>query len=374
MWRPRAPEPQPSSSPGRGSTARWRPRRFSIYWLLIFVPVSLGAQVQGGMPLLVFLTSCLAIVPLAGLIGRATDSLAIHSGPRIGGLLNATFGNITELILGVLLVAAGEFDVVKASLIGSIIGNLVFVFGAALLAGGMRHKELRFSARNAGVQTVSLMLAVLGLVMPALLVGEESTRPYERLVLSAVVAAVLMTVYVAALLFMQVTHAHLFRGPESHEQAEWSPRRAMLMLAAGAVLVGVESELLVGSLEPTVAALGLSRIFVGLFIVAIIGNAAEHASAVFFALRDKMDVTVEITLGSSTQIALFVAPLLVFVSLFLRRPMDFLFSPLEVVAVGLATVIVGLIARDGRGNWLEGLQLLGAYAILAMSFFFVGPP
>jgi Ca2+:H+ antiporter len=348
--------------------------RPSIYWLLVFVPISLAVGVAGSAPLAVFVTAGLAIVPLAAVIGRATESLAIRSGPRLGGLLNATFGNITELILGVLLVAAGEFEVVKASLIGSIIGNLVFVLGASFLVGGLIHKELRFSARSAGVQTVSLLVAVLGLVMPALFVNLEPSSGRERLTISVVVAGVLIISYVASLLFTQVTHATIYNVPAGDEETDWSRRRAMLTLALGAAVVGVESELLVRSLEPTIATVGLSRVFVGVFVVAIIGNAAEHASAVFFAVRDRADVTMEITLGSSTQIALFVAPLLVFVSLFLHRPMDFVFSPLEVVALGLATLIVGLIARDGRGNWLEGLQLLGVYVILAVSFFYVGPP
>jgi Ca2+:H+ antiporter len=345
--------------------------RPSVYWLLVFVPVSLVFEFVLKQPVAIFATSCVAILPLAALLGRATDELAIHSGPRVGGLLNATFGNITELIITILLVAAGEFTVVKASLIGSILGNLFLVLGASTLAGGLRFREQEFSRRSAGVHASSLLLAVAALLMPALFVNTTPSTPSQRLVISAVVAVVLMVLYGAALLFTLVTHVHLFRAPESDEQAKWSFRRAILVLLLAAIVVGVESEFLVGSLEPTVHALGLSKVFVGLVIVAIIGNAAEHASAVFFAIRNKMDVAMEISFGSSTQIALFVAPLLVFVSLAIGHPMDFVFSGLEVVAVALATIIVTAIVVDGRSNWLEGAQLLGAYVIIAATFFFV---
>jgi Ca2+:H+ antiporter len=348
--------------------------RPSLYWLLIFVPISLVAVFGIRQPLVVFGTACLAIVPLAGLIGRSTVALSIHSGPRIGGLLNATFGNFTELVVAVLMVAAGEFDVAKASLIGSIVGNIVLVTGAAFFAGGLRHKELLFSNRSAGVQTSSLLLAVLALLMPALFVYLNPNTSEQRLAVSVVVAGVLIALYVAALLFTNVTHSHLFGVPAAGERAEWSRDRAVLILLVSAVVVGVEAEFLSTSVQPTVAALGVSRVFIGMFVLAIVGNAAEHASAVVFALRDKMDIALEIAFGSSTQIALFVAPLLVFVSLVIGHPMDFVFSPFEVAAVGLSTVIVAVAVMDGRTNWLEGLQLLGAYVILGVSFFFVGGP
>jgi Ca2+:H+ antiporter len=346
--------------------------RPSVYWLLVFVPVSIFLEFVLKQPVAIFATCCIAILPLAALIGQATDELAIHSGPRVGGLLNATFGNVTELIISILLVAAGEFTVVKASLIGSILGNLFLVMGASLFAGGLRYREQEFSGRSAGVHATSLLLAVTALIMPALFVNTTPSTPSQRIVLSAVVAVVLIALYGASLLFTLVTHVHLFRAPAGDEKAEWSRRRAILVLLGAALLVGIESEFLVGSLEPTVQALGLSKVFVGLVIVAIIGNAAEHASAVFFAIRNKMDVAMEISFGSSTQIALFVAPLLVFVSLLMGHPMDFVFSGLEVIAVALATIIVSAIVLDGRSNWLEGAQLLGAYVIIAATFFFVG--
>lgn len=343
-----------------------------LYWLLILVPVSLVAEFVVKQPVLIFVTCSLAIIPLAGLIGRATEQLALSAGPRVGGLLNATFGNLTELIIGILLVAAGQFEVVKASLIGSILGNLVLVMGACYFVGGLRYREQRFSARAAGVHAGSLLLAVAGLLMPALFVISAQDTAAQREVVSSVVAAVLIVLYVAALLFTQVTHTDLFGLESTAEPAAWPTWRATAVLLVAAGVVGMESEFLVGSLDSTVHALGISKLFVGLFIVAIVGNAAEHASAVYFALRDKMEVAIEIAFGSSTQIALLIAPLLVFISLAIGHPMDFVFSTFEVIAVALATLIVSVMSLDGRSNWLEGLQLLGLYAIMAVSFFFVG--
>ena len=347
-------------------------RRPSVYWLLVLVPISVFCEFGLRQPILTFATSALAIIPLAAVLGRATEQLAIHSGPRAGGLLNATFGNVAELIISVLLVAAGEFTVVKASLIGSILGNLFLVMGASVLAGGLRYPEQSFSIRSAGVHASSLLLAVTALLMPALFVNTSPSTQSQRLTISVVVAVVLIVLYVAALLFTQVTHVGLFRTPESDEKPVWGRLTSILVLLVSAVVVGIESEFLVGALEPTVQALGLSRVFVGLVVVAVIGNAAEHASAVFFAIRDKMDVAMEISFSSSTQIALFVAPLLVFVSILIGHPMDFVFSGLEVIAVALATISVAAIVLDGRTNWLEGAQLLAAYVIIAATFFFVG--
>jgi Ca2+:H+ antiporter len=341
-------------------------------WLLVLVPVSIGAKLFTHQELLIFLSSAAAIVPLAGMIGRSTEQLALHAGPRIGGLLNATFGNITELVIAVFLILDDQIDVVKASLTGSILGNLLLVLGLAFLVGGLRHKEQEFNARSASVHSSSLALAVIGLLMPALFVLSSGRQTFvQREVVSGTVAAVLMALYVAALVFTLVTHEHLFHTPSSDEHPEWSKQRAIVMLLAATALVAVESELLVGSLEPALADLGLSKLFVGLILVPIIGNAAEHSSAVLFALRNKVDVTLEIAIGSSTQVALFVAPALVFISLLVGHPMDFVFSSFEVAAVGVATLIVALVSNDGRSNWLEGAQLLGAYVIMAISFFFV---
>jgi Ca2+:H+ antiporter len=288
------------------------------------------------------------------------------------GLLNATFGNVTELIIAIFLILDGEIDIVKASLTGSILGNLLLVLGLSFLAGGLRHSEQQYNAQAAGVNSTSLVLAVTGLLMPAIIFfASEGDAFLEREVVSGTIAAVLIALYAGALVFTLVTHEHLFRTPEEGEEPAWSVRKGMGALLLATTLVALESELLVGSLEPALESLGLSKLFVGLIIVPIIGNAAEHSSAVVFALRDKVDVTLEIAIGSSTQIALFVAPALVFISLIAGHPMDFVFSTFEVAAVGLSTLIVSFIALDGRSNWLEGAQLTGAYLIMAISFFFL---
>jgi Ca2+:H+ antiporter len=345
--------------------------RPSINWLLVFIPVSLIAEFTH-QPLLTFITTALAIVPLAGLIGRATDQLAVHVGPQLGGLLNATLGNVTELTVAVLLIAAGNFEVVKASLIGSIVGNLLLVLGLSIFVGGLRCGEQAFSARAAGVHTGSLVLAVAGLGVPALLVAASpALSAGNRQLVSAGVAATLIVLYAAALVFMQFTSAHLFRTPESSEQPEWSRALALGVLLGAALLVGLESELLVSALNPALQTLKISPIFVGLILIPVIGNAAEHASAVFFAIRNKVDVSLEIAVGSSTQVALFVAPIMVFISLLVGHPMDFVFTGFEIGAVFIATLIVAVISRDGHSNWLEGLQLMGVYVIIALAAFFL---
>jgi Ca2+:H+ antiporter len=345
--------------------------RPSLDWLLVFVPISLVADLLG-QTVVVFISSALAIVPLAGLIGGSTDQVARRVGPRLGGLINATLGNITELIVCVLLVSAGNFAIVKASLIGSIIGNLLLVLGISFFVGGIHHKEQRFSARAAGVHSSSLLLAVAGLLMPALLILTTPAVGFlAKEVVSGVVAIVLMFMYVAALGFTLVTHPHLFRAAEEPQTATTTLRRSVVVLVAAAGLVGVESQLLVASLTPAITVLHLPPIFVGLILIPIIGNAAEHASAVFFAAKDRVDLTMEIAVGSSTQIALFVAPLLVFVSLAIGRPMDFVFTAFEIAVVSLATLIVALISLEGRSNWLSGAQLVGAYAVIGAAAFFI---
>jgi Ca2+:H+ antiporter len=335
------------------------------------LPVSIVADLSG-QAVLVFVTSALAIIPLAGLIGRSTEQLAVRLGPRLGGLLNATLGNITELIVAVLLINAGNFSVVKASLIGSILGNLLLVLGVAFLVGGLRHKEQQFSSRAAGVHSASMLLAVAGLMVPALLIlSTPNLGFFEKEVVSGIVAIVLILLYLAALVFTQITHAHLFHTPGGEEKAIWSTRRALIVLIGSAALVGLESELLVSSLEPAIGILRIPPVFVGLILIPVIGNAAEHSSAVFFAARDRVDVTLEIAVGSSTQIAMFVAPVLVFISLAIGHPMDFVFNTFEVAMVTLATLIVAVISLDGRSNWLEGVQLVGAYAVMAAAAFFI---
>jgi Ca2+:H+ antiporter len=348
------------------------PRRPSLDWLLVLVPVAIVLRLVGAPDLAIFLTSAAAILPLAGLIGRSTEQLALHTGPRVGGLVNATFGNVTELIIAFFLILDDRIEMVKASLTGSILGNLLLVLGLSLLVGGLKHERQSFNARSASVHATSLALAVTGLLMPALFaLGTDGATFAEREVVSGVVAGVLISLYACALVFTLVTHEHLFRTPAEGEQATWSRRRAIVVLLIATGFVALMSESLVSSLEPALQTLGLSELFVGLILIPVIGNAAEHSSAVMFALKDKVDVTLEIAIGSSTQIALFVAPVLVFISLFVGHPMDFVFSTFEVAAVGLSALLMTLISLDGESNWLEGAQLTGAYAIMAVSFFFV---
>jgi Ca2+:H+ antiporter len=344
----------------------------SLDWLLALVPVSIALELTHGPDLAIFLTSAAAILPLAGIIGRATEQLALHTGPRVGGLINATFGNVTELIIAIFLILDDKIEIVKASLTGSILGNLLLVLGLSFLLGGIRHTEQHYNAHSASVHSTSLVLAVTGLLMPALFaLGSRGETVVQREVVSATVAAVLIGLYVAALAFTLVTHEHLFHTPDEGEVPSWPRRRAVLVLLLATGAVALESEFLVASLEPALADIGLSEFFVGLILIPIIGNAAEHSSAVLFALRNKVDVTLEIAIGSSTQIALFVAPALVFISLLVGHPMDFVFSTFEVGAVALSTFLVFMISIDGRSNWLEGAQLVGAYGIMAISFYFV---
>jgi Ca2+:H+ antiporter len=344
----------------------------SLNWLLVFVPVSVVAELAH-LEVLAFVAAGLAIVPLSGLIGQSTEQLAFHVGPRLGGLLNASFGNLTELIVAALLVQADHFDIAKASLTGSIVGNLLLVLGLAFLVGGARRSEQRFSARGAAVHSASLVLAVVGLLMPAILVVTSRAPGGARVeLLSVVVAGVLVVSYVATIAFTQVTHSHLFAGPDEAASASWSRTRSAVVLLVAAVVVGIESEILVSSLQPALDALHLPTLFVGLVLIPIIGNAAEHSSAVLFAVRNKMDITLEIAIGSSSQVALFVAPAVVFISLAQGHPMDFVFTGFEIATVALATLIVTVLCMDGRSNWLEGAQLLGTYAIIAAAAFFVG--
>jgi Ca2+:H+ antiporter len=343
----------------------------SLDWFLVLVPVAIVFEVVGGPDLAIFLASAGAIIPLAGLIGRSTEQLALHVGPRLGGLINATFGNVTELIISIFLIMENRIEIVKASLTGSILGNLLLVLGVSFLVGGLKHEEQEFNARAASVHATSLALAVTGLLMPALFALGEHRSLIEREVVSGTVAAVLIALYVAALAFTLITHEHLFRTPDASEEPNWSRGKAIGALLVATAFVALMSEFLVGSLDPAIKSLGLSEGFVGLIVIPIIGNAAEHSSAVLFALRNKVDVTLEIAIGSSTQIALFVAPALVFISLLVGHPMTFVFTTFEVAAVALSTLLVFMISADGRSNWLEGAQLVGAYGIVAISFYFV---
>jgi Ca2+:H+ antiporter len=347
-----------------------------LNWLLIFVPVTIGLELLlSGQHTLIFLTACLAVIPLAGWLGHATEELARYTGEGAGGLLNATFGNAAELIIAVMAIRRGLYPVVKASLTGSIIGNILLVLGAAVLAGGLKHKQQRFNVTGARAQATLLTLAAIALVMPAAfhaLAGPPNLVKEDGL--SLAIACVLLIAYGLHLLFSLRTHKQLFEGEVEQEAdpAPWSRKRALLTLAGATLAVAWVSEILVGSVEQTAAALGMTNVFIGVIVVAIVGNAAEHSSAVMLALKNRMELAIGIAVGSSLQIALFVAPVLVIVSHFIGpRPMDLMFTPAEVLAIFLAVLITGQIASDGESNWIEGVQLLAVYVIMAIVFFFL---
>lgn len=342
-----------------------------LEWLLAVLPIALVLEIAHGPAVWIFMTSAVAILPLAGIIGHATEDLAARAGPQVGGLLNATFGNVTELIIAFFLILQGELEVVKASITGSIIGNVLVVLGLSFLVGGWRREQQTFNAASAGLHSASLVIAVVALLMPALFHLSPRTTFFREEAVSVGVAIVLISIYLLSLLFSFKTHRNLFRSTFEHGEPKWTMGKALGILGAATVGVALMSEFLVGALEETVEEIGLSKLFVGLIVVPLVGNAAEHSSAVLLAAKDKMDVSIEIAIGSSTQIALFVAPLLVFLSLLVGHPMNFIFSGIEIAAVAFSSAILGFIALDGRSNWFEGAQLLGAYLIMAISFFFL---
>ena len=345
--------------------------RWSLVGSAVLVPASGVAAVFHSAPARFGLAAA-ALVPLAGLLGDATEDLAAHAGPRLGGLLNATFGNAAELIVGIFLVARGELAVVRASITGSIIGNLLLVLGAAFFAGGVRHKELDFSASSASAGISSMALAVAGILMPSIYAHGQHTTEFRIETVSVGVAIVLLLLYGASLAFAFITHPEAVAPPTEGEEPALSVRGALVVLAIAGALVAFESELLVGALEKTVEAANLSRIWVGLIVVPIVGNAAEHSTAVRAAVKRKTDLAVSIAVGSSAQVALVVTPILVFAGLALGHHLTLDFTPFDISAMAVAVIVVAFVAYDGRTNWLEGAQLLGVYGILAVASFYLG--
>jgi Ca2+:H+ antiporter len=326
-----------------------------------------------GTPL--FFVSALAILGLAYAVGAATERLGGLTGPQVGGILNATFGNVAELIIAFFALQAGLLDVVKASITGSIIGNLLLVLGASLFFGGFRHGMQRFNARVAGLDSTLLLLAVIGLFVPAVFsaTGARSEGAPGRIEESVIVSIVLFALYFANLAY-RFRHPDEFLGtedPEGHAGPAWTPRVAIAVLGAAALLLAVLSEILVGAIEPFIVDFGLTPFFVGVILIPTIGNLAEHLVAVQLALKNRVDFAMAVSIGSSLQVALFVAPLLVFLGLVVGQPMDLVFAPLEVAAVAVAAGITVIISLDGESNWLEGSLLLGVYLILAVSFFYL---
>lgn len=348
-----------------------------INFLLVFAPVAILGRIFGWSPTIVFLTSALAVIPAAGLLGQATEELAVHTGPRVGGLLNATLGNAAELIITLFAIRAGLLELVKASITGSILGNILLVMGLSILAGGLKHGAQRFDRTQAGANAVQLILAVLALMIPSLFffAHTETTGPVESLSIGTAIA--MLTIYILGLLF-----TFRFASPETEpglaaqeaHHGGWPIRKSVLYLLGSTVLIAVLSEVLVTSVEPTVAALGVSEFFIGIVVVPLVGNVAEHLVAVQAALKNKMELSLAVSLGSSLQIALFVAPVLVFLSLALGNPLTLVFNQFEIVALFAGSIIAAFVAMDGESNWLEGAQLLALYAILALAFFFLVVP
>lgn len=380
---------QESSSQARGGQGGGQPldpalRQLSgepFYWLLAALPLAVTLELFGAGQLWVFLASALAVVPLAGLMGRATESLAHSLGPGVGGLLNATFGNAAELILALFALWRGPpmYDLVKASLTGSIIGNVLLVMGASIFAGGLFHRRQQFNRTAAGMSATLLALATVGLILPAIYyhlflsktgITAEGSRRIESL--SEEIAAILASIYLLSLVFTLVTHRELFGEANSGDHPpEWGRTAALTVLLGATACVAWMSELLVGTVEHARAALGMNAVFVGVVVVAVVGNAAEHSTAVLMAIKDRMDVAVQVAVGSGIQVAMFVAPALVFASLLMghSRPLDLHFSLLETVAVAISVWVLSLVCQDGETHWMEGVLMLGVYAILALAFF-----
>ena len=353
-----------------------------IYFLGVFIPAAVALELAHASPTVIFVVAALGVIPTAALMGDATEELAAKTGPGIGGLLNVTFGNFPELVIAFFALLEGLQEVVKASIVGSIIGNILLVLGASMLVGGWKRDTQKFSATAAGAQVAMLMLALVALVLPALfqlihggglppISAESQNFSSDLEKISFGVAIILIVSYVLGLLFSLKTHRSAFNPYTEEHEAKWSVKKAVILLAVAGILVGLMSEILVGSLEHAAEDIGLSEFFIGVFVVAIVGNAAEHWVAVLVAAKDKMDLAVNIAIGSSAQIALFVAPILVLASFLVGdHPMSLVFNGYELGAMLFAVLIASVVTQDGESNWFEGVQLLSVYSVLGLVFYF----
>lgn len=369
-----------------------------VYFLLIFVPIAIVLEYVHAEQLTLFIVAAISLIPLAKLIGDSTEHLASHYGATLGSLLNVTFGNAAEIIIAIVAINAGLLELVKASITGAILGNILLIFGISILVGGFKFKEQFFNKENVGMQASMLFLAVIGLTIPTILVTtvlnpEDELNQIKIQFLSDVLAFLLLAVYVAGLIFTFFTHKHLFtsrltnqvgdriavkeknnyieENPQLEIHKEWSKKKSFFLLGLSMAGVIVISEILVGSIEVVTAEFGFGELFVGAIIIGIVGNAAEHSSAILLARKGKMDLSIGIAAGSGTQIALFVVPILVIAGVLLSRPFTLVFTGFEITSVLLAAIIMNLIAHDGKSNWFEGVMLIAVYIIIAIGFFFI---
>ena len=377
----------------------------ALYFLLIFVPLAIILELVHTDHIVLFVAAALGLIPLAKLIGDSTEHLAAYYGSTLGSLLNVTFGNAAEIIIGVVSINAGLLDLVKASITGAILGNILLIFGLSIIAGGLKYKEQSFNKQNTGVQSSMLFLAVIGLAVPTVLAATtlkpvDMNNQIKIEFLSDSVAFLLLAVYIAGIIFTVFTHKHLFfaqppveaetemegqkrlslgrkstdgegqaEGERTHER--WGKKKSFVLLGITMAGVVIVSEILVGSVEATTKEFGFGELFVGAIIIGIIGNAAEHTSAIILARKGKIDLSIGIAAGSGTQIALFVVPILVIAGIIMGKPVTLVFTIFEVASIFLAAIILNLIARDGKSNWFEGLMLTVVYIIIAIGFFFI---
>jgi Ca2+:H+ antiporter len=361
-----------------------------LYLLLVFTPITIALEFIHADHVVIFVIATIALIPLAKLIGDSTEHLSLHYGPTLGSLLNVTFGNAAEIIIAIIAINAGLIDLVKASITGAILGNILLIFGLSIMAGGFRYKEQFFSQENIGLQSSMLFLAIIGLAVPTILAStlnvdgaNASIENQENVqIMSDILAFLLLAVYIGGIIFTFFTHKHLFYTQahiENHKKDQeknidamaWTKKKSFLYLGLSMVGVIAVSEILVGSVESTAEQFGFGELFVGAIIIGIVGNAAEHSSAIVLARKGKIELSIGIAAGSGTQIALFVVPILVLAGIVMNQQFSLVFTLYELVTIFLAALILNLIARDGKSNWFEGLMLTFVYVIIAIGFFFL---
>jgi Ca2+:H+ antiporter len=346
-----------------------------FYWMLLFIPLSLYFSIFSKNETLLFITSVLALIPLARIIGYSTKEIVLQTNPTWGGLANATFGNIIELIIAIIALSKGLLVVVQASIVGSIIGNILLLIGLSAFFGGIRYKYQKFNKYSVGVSSTLLIIAVTGLVIPSVFSITSHASAEQVKILNYAVALVMALVYFAGLIFSFITHKHIFDASDeikaTHEKPVWDLRRSFIVLIFSTILVAFESEFLVRGIESATMSLGLTQTFIGVVIIAIVTNVAEKANAIHFARENKIDVSLEIGLSSAIQIALFVVPVLVFISGIFNYGFSLVFSTFELVSIFFSVMIINYLSSDGECNWLEGAQLISVYLIIVIAFFFV---